>query len=692
PGGTVQGEYRHRRKDGGWVYLEAIGTNYLHEPSIKGIVLNIRDITDRKQAEEALRKSEERFRTIIESMEDGYYEVDLAGRFTFFNEAIRRMTGFPADELIGMSDLEYTEPETAKRLYKTFNEVYRTITDGKGQPTGFRGIVRDATKRKEVEEELRESEIRYRLLAENLADVVWTTDMKLRLDYISPSVFALTGYTPEEFMDISLDRYMPPASLELCYKAFKEELALAASGKGAPDRTRTLEVEHVRKDGSVIWVEMKMSATLDQSGRWIGILGVTRDITERKQAEKTQRESEKKYRELFEKSEDAILIIHNGKFVDCNQAAIKMLRYNRKDELLNMHPSELSPEKQPDGKLSFAKADELMKTAFKNGSHRFEWYHKKSDGEIFPVEVLLTVISDDEKNQILHTVWRDITERKQAEEALRKSEERFRTIIESMEDGYYEVDLAGKFTFFNEAMRGVLGFSADELMGMSDLEYTSPETAKKIYKTFNKTYRTGIPANLEDYEVIRRDGSIRTIEFKAALMRDEKGQPAGFRGVVRDVTKRKEMENELERRFQYLEGVLEAAPYAIIALDHHHQVVKWNPGAEKLFGYSQEEVIGKELDSLVATTPDAMEEARRATKTTMGGEALLSWETVRFRKNGSPVDVIAAGSPIMVDGGLIGVVAMYDDITDRKKAEKAFRDSEKKYRALSETATDMTYT
>ncbi|MBW2545395.1 MAG: PAS domain-containing protein [Deltaproteobacteria bacterium] len=261
-----------------------------------------------------------------------------------------------------------------------------------------------------------------------------------------------------------------------------------------------------------------------------------------------------------------------------------------------------------------------------------------------------------------------------------------------MEDGYYEVDLAGKFTFFNEAMRGVLGFSADELMGMSDLEYTSPETAKKIYKTFNKTYRTGIPANLEDYEVIRRDGSIRTIEFKAALMRDEKDQPAGFRGVVRDVTKRKKMENELERRFQYLEGVLEAAPYAIIALDHHHQVVKWNPGAEKLFGYSQEEVIGKELDSLVATTPDAMEEARRATKTTMGGEALLSWETVRFRKNGSPVDVIAAGSPIMVDGGLIGVVAMYDDITDRKKAEKAFRDSEKKYRALSETATDMTYT
>ncbi|MBW2545394.1 MAG: PAS domain-containing protein, partial [Deltaproteobacteria bacterium] len=194
----------------------------------------------------------------------------------------RRMTGFPADELIGMSDLEYTEPETAKRLYKTFNEVYRT-----GAP----------------------------------ADVA---DYKVTIG-----------------------------------------------------------------DGSTRVLEFNVSLMRDEKGQPAGFRGIVRDATKRKEVEEAQRESEKKYRELFEKSEDAILIIHNGKFVDCNQAAIKMLRYNRKDELLNMHPSELSPEKQPDGKLSFAKADELMKTAFKNGSHRFEWYHKKSDGEIFPVEVLL---------------------------------------------------------------------------------------------------------------------------------------------------------------------------------------------------------------------------------------------------------------------------------------------------------------
>ncbi|MEA1970542.1 MAG: PAS domain S-box protein [Thermodesulfobacteriota bacterium] len=292
-----------------WVELNSVEFSWEDRPAI---LCFHKDITDRKRAEETLKKSEERFRTIIESMEDGYYEVDLAGELTFFNEAMRRMTGFPVEELMGMSNLKYTRPETGKKLFKTFHEVYRTgtpadvkdyeiiigdgttrilelnaslIRDEKDRPAGFRGITRDVTKRKEMENALRKSEERYRLVAENAADVIWVRDMKLRLDYISPSVFGLMGYTPEEFMDMTLDGYMTSASLELCYKAFEEELALEASGKADPARTRTLELEHVRKDGSVIWVEMKLSAMRDRDGRWTGTLGVSRNITGRKEAE-----------------------------------------------------------------------------------------------------------------------------------------------------------------------------------------------------------------------------------------------------------------------------------------------------------------------------------------------------------------------------------------------------------------------
>ena len=141
-------------------------------------------------------------------------------------------------------------------------------------------------------------------------------------------------------------------------------------------------------------------------------------------------QSDNKYRDLFEKSADAILIIKNKRFVDCNQAAVEMLRYNNKKELLNTHPSELSPEKQPDGRLSYEKADEMMKIAFEKGSNRFEWDHKRADNEVFPVEVLLTAISIDEKNHILYTVWRDITDRKKAEDALKKSNRALKMLSE----------------------------------------------------------------------------------------------------------------------------------------------------------------------------------------------------------------------------------------------------------------------
>lgn len=127
------------------------------------------------------------------------------------------------------------------------------------------------------------------------------------------------------------------------------------------------------------------------------------------------------YRTLFMRSADANLIIDGDRFVDCNDAAVKMLRYARKAEVLRSHPSELSPPAQPDGRPSYEKANEMIAIAFEHGSHRFEWDHRRADGEVFPVEVLLTAIPMGDR-KILHVVWRDITERKQLEEQLRHAQ------------------------------------------------------------------------------------------------------------------------------------------------------------------------------------------------------------------------------------------------------------------------------
>jgi len=134
----------------------------------------------------------------------------------------------------------------------------------------------------------------------------------------------------------------------------------------------------------------------------------------------TERNRTDQYRALFEQSADAILIIDGVRFVDCNQATVDMLRHRDKQELLETHPSELSPPTQPDGRDSFEKANEMIAIAFERGSHRFEWDHKRADGEVFPVEVLLTPVPDADGTK-LHVVWRDITDRKQLESQLRQA-------------------------------------------------------------------------------------------------------------------------------------------------------------------------------------------------------------------------------------------------------------------------------
>lgn len=131
-------------------------------------------------------------------------------------------------------------------------------------------------------------------------------------------------------------------------------------------------------------------------------------------------ESESKFKSLFEMSGDAILVIENNTFVDCNQAVVKMLGYKTKEELLNTHPSELSPEKQPDGRFSYEKAQEMMSLALKNGSHHFEWMHTRANGENFPVEVWLSKVEFDHRI-LINTIWRDLTEKKKIERTLRKN-------------------------------------------------------------------------------------------------------------------------------------------------------------------------------------------------------------------------------------------------------------------------------
>ena len=147
----------------------------------------------------------------------------------------------------------------------------------------------------------------------------------------------------------------------------------------------------------------------------------------------------------------------------------------------------------------------------------------------------------------VRTMRRESSERKQAEEALRESEEKYRTILESLEDGYYEVDITGNITFFNDALCEIFGYSRDELMGMNNREYTDKESAKKLYQTFNRVYTTEKPDKGFDWKIIRKDGARRYVEASVAIRKDSEAQQIGFRGIVRDVSERRHEEEEKVR-------------------------------------------------------------------------------------------------------------------------------------------------
>jgi len=193
------------------------------------------------------------------------------------------------------------------------------------------------------------------------------------------------------------------------------------------------ETELVTRDGRIIPTECS-SRLMDLQGR-PAVLSIARDITERKEAEEAIEESEKRFMDVLYASGDAIMLIDGETFVDCNEAAVRMLEYSSRDDLLMTHPSELSPPVQPDGRSSFEKAGEMIKAAFEKGYHRFEWIHRKAGGEDFPVEVSLTAITYRGKS-LLHCLWRDLTEKKEAEEALRESEELYRSLFEHMLNGF----------------------------------------------------------------------------------------------------------------------------------------------------------------------------------------------------------------------------------------------------------------
>jgi PAS domain S-box-containing protein len=271
--------------------------------------------------------------------------------------------------------------------------------------------------------------------------------------------------------------------------------------------------------------------------------------------------------------------------------------------------------------------------------------------------------------RIVGEILANAMDRKRAEEALRRSEEKYRTILETIEEAYWEVNLAGDFTFFSPSLCRLLKYSRDELMGMNYRDYVTPAVAKRVYQMFNKIFITGRSVRLGDFEHLAKDGSRIFSEMSVAIMRDSQGNPIGFKGISRDVTERKIAEQALLESEQRYRTVLEANPDPIVVYDMQACVIYFNPAFSEVFGWDLKECQAKRIDGFVPEERRA--EARQMDEQIVAGRSFSGIETQRRTKAGVLVPVSISGAVYKDAGGQpVGSIITLRDIREKKKMEQ----------------------
>ncbi|HEU65157.1 MAG TPA: PAS domain S-box protein [Chloroflexi bacterium] len=725
-------DFRILRKDGDirWGELNAVPILWEDGP---GVLCFMSEITERKQAEEALRQSEERYRTMLEEMEEGYYEHDLAGNFTFVNNALGRVLGYSRDELIGMNYRVYTPEDDVERRYKVWNKVYRTgepvrwlslenirkdgtrvfvedsvfpLQNEKGEVIGFRGVSRDVTERKKAEEALRQSEERYRTILEEMEEGYYEVDIAGNFTFVNDAMCRILGYSRDELIGMNYKIYTPKEDVKAIFEAYNRVYRTGEPLKWFP-------MVEIRKDGTRLFVEDSVLPVRNDKGEVTGFRGVSRDITERKRAEERARHLNlvlraiRNINQLIAKGTDRdsllkgacqtfvetrgyynawiALLDESGKLVTAAEAGLgkgflQIVERLKRGELTYCGLKALEkPGVLVIGDPSSECADCPLaeEHAGRGGmSSRLE-YGGKVYG-LMTVSIPGDIIVEGEEQDLFEEVAGDVAfalyskeqeeKHKKAEEALRQSEERYRTILEEMEEDYFETDLGGHLTFVNSATCRHLGYSKEELIGMSYKSLTAEDDIESVFRIFNEVYQTGVPNRGFSWKTIRKDGDQWFTETSVSLLRNDKGEIVGFRGVGRDITERKRAEEALRESEERFRAILDNAVDGILVTDlETKKFYTGNKTICQMLGYTLEEIENLGLAD-IHPEKDLPHVLERFTKR-FRKERILSEDIPVKRKDGSVFYVEVNASPVTIAGKTY-MIAIFRDVTDRRKMQE----------------------
>ena len=685
--GRWQGELVHARRDGTRIVVAtrwALQRDASGNPVAHLVAAN--DVTERKQAAEALRKSEEQWRAVFEHNPTMYFMVDPAGTVLSVNPFGAQQLGYGVEELVGRPLLDVfheADRDAARRhvaacleqLDRPMSWELRHIrrdgtllwlrqTARAMRRAGADSVVliacEDITEAKRAQARL---EFFKHVTDETNDPVFWLSPADgFRFVYVNEAACRHFGRPTKELLGMSVPDVDPNYPLKEMQKYWEDLRRRKAI---------TIETLNRRASGEIVPVEVTTNYVVFEGEEYVA--GTIRDISERKRADDALRASEARFRILVDHAADAfVLRDERGIVVDVNRHTCESLGYSR-EELIGMSLSEIDPDVDLDATWKRFDAGEPMIT--------FESRHRRKDGTLFPVEVRKRRFMSPEGRPLALTLARDITERKRAEEALRESEERYRALIEVSPQIVWTTPADGSTIHVNQWWYDYTGLTQAETEGFQPIH---PEHRRRMWHSWRQTVASGVEWSEE--APLRRgaDGQYRWHLLHGRPIRDADGRIVRWVGIAIDIHDRREAEEALRRSEAWLSEAQRLSHTGSWVLDLETSELKhWSPELLRICGFDPDAGIPSTEAVRERTHPEDrgknVEEVETAIRerTGVAGERRLVLPDGTIRHLQTVVSPVfdAAGRPIEVIG-----TAM--DVTERKCAEEALRESEERYRAL----------
>jgi PAS domain S-box-containing protein len=678
-------------KQGRVRWMEVTGVPFTWEGKASTLLF-INDITAQKEIEDRFRQSQETYRDLVENTSDLIYVMDGNGCFKFINQAVEREYGYSASELIGKGFKDIATPQSYALAIKVFKERLTGMSVGsieydlydkdgliKTIETSERlawegnrivevyGIARDVTDRKRAEDALRESEEKYRSLVENLNDVICSTDLEGRVTYVSPAIEQITGYPGNDIIGRPIAEFVYPEDLPI----FKESHAKTMSGQKEP-----LEFRAIGKYGEVIHVRT-FSRRQYLNGALVGLTGTITDITERVKAEQALRESEEKYRLVLENAGEGIAVALGEYFAYINPKMAEFTGYTREE----LYSRPIIDFIYPDDHEEFLNAHQKYLSGDGSATtltHRTVDRH----GNLKWAEHTAVPITWDGQPAVLVFV-KDVTEQKNILDELAESEEKYRLILENAAEGIaiaYEKELG----YVNPLMIKYLGYTRDELLERSFIDFIHPDDREEVIKTHLSLMQGGGDTKTATRRFISKNGSIIWASYTSIPV--TWGGQRAVLSFVKDVTEEKNILDALAESEEKYRLVVENADEIIgVTVGDVLQFV--NRKAFAIFGYAEHQLVGTSVLDHVHPD-DRLPLLRHWTKISHGNERKQPFVMRLIGEGGKVIWTESNIVPILWQGKS-AAINIATDITERKRVEDALKESEEKYRLVVENANEI---